>query len=116
MDTHCIFIGDLPSNDGTGRTIKEANLGIQHNIPVGTLVEVKYEKWRGGGCCEKIHARLWVWEHGRDCDGTPLYILSRHKDSDIFGLEGGFAEESLTPITITPELEYGTDALTWEEE
>lgn len=46
-----------------------------HSIPVDTLVEVQYDDWFGGGACAKTHARLWVVEQGRDCDGTPLYWL-----------------------------------------
>ena len=28
-----------------GKTDKERNLELQHNIPIGSLVEVKYDEW-----------------------------------------------------------------------
>ena len=68
-----------------GRTNRENNLEEIHDIPIGTLVEVKYDKWHSGGACEKIHARLWVVSHDRDCDGTPLYSLSPHKNDTFEG-------------------------------
>lgn len=61
-----------------GRTIRENNLDRPHNVSIGTLVEVKSDQWHGDGACEIVHARLWVAEHGRDCDGTPLYSLTPH--------------------------------------
>ena len=60
-----------------GKTIKENNMEKIHNIPIGSLVEVKYDKWGGEGSCLKIHARLWVVKHTRDCDGEPLYSLCK---------------------------------------
>ncbi len=60
-----------------GKTVEENNLEIKHNIPVGSLVEVKYDEWGKDGSCMKIHARLWVIEHIRDCDGEPLYSLCK---------------------------------------
>ena len=62
--------------ESNGKTIRENNLSLQHKYPIDTLVEVKYDKWFGGGACEKVHARLFVVHHSRDCDGTPLYILA----------------------------------------
>jgi len=80
-----------------GKTIKENNLEKQHNIKIGTLVEIsnKVENMAG--------ARLFVVKHTRDCDGTPLYSLSadkEDKDYNIYGIvinnhHGGFCEESL---------------------
>lgn len=107
--------------EANGKTIRENNLAIKHRIPVGTLVEVKYERWHGKGACEKVHARLWVSQQIRDCDGEPLYVLSREREIDnkrlraLFEVSGGFGEEQLTPIEVTPELEYGHGVLTWEE-
>lgn len=116
--------------EANGKTIRENNLEIQHKIPIGTLVEVKYDNWYGNGACEKTHARLWVVEHTRDCDGTPLYSLGRNENilCDhgnacnnmmcilIRDWKYGFAEESLTPIEVTSELIYGTGALSWSTE
>lgn len=130
--------------EGNGKTIKENNLAIDHNIPVGSLVEVKYDEWTGNGACIKVHARLWVIKHTRDCDGTPLYLLCKsplHKmdtskefvmhrgvredGSDwlikndisvkiIYGAVNGLIEESLTVIEITEDLKRGKDSLNWE--
>ena len=112
-----LFLHDFV--EANGKTVKENNLARQHNIPKGTLVEVKYDAWFGNGACEKVHARLWVVEHNRDCDGTPLYVLSQIKDygdSKRFGyLRCGFGEERLTPIEVTDKLVYGEGVLEWEE-
>ena len=104
--------------EANGKTIKENNLGKPHNIPVGSLVEVKYDEWHGDGACEKIHARLWVVQHQRDCDGTPLYGLSKNSydiemPSISNNIRGGFAEEQLTTIELTRELVDGHGALEW---
>lgn len=61
--------------ESNGKTVRENNTAIPHNIPVGTLVEVHFDEWHGDGACEKTHARLWVIEQGRDCDGSPMYWL-----------------------------------------
>jgi hypothetical protein len=104
--------------EANGKTIRENNLERKHNIPIGTLVEVKYELWHGDGCCEKVHARLWVVMHGRDCDGTPLYSLSEWHDPEfaqsIRRMRGGFSEESLTIVPITQDLKDGYGALEWK--
>jgi hypothetical protein len=118
-----------------GKTIRENNLERQHAIPLGTLVEVKFDKWCGNGACKKVHARLFVVGYNRDCDGTPLYSLAetpfeeweerlqRRNDLEAsilksawYGLESGFSEESLTPVEVTDELIRGEGALSWEEE
>jgi hypothetical protein len=124
-----------------GKTIKENNLEIQHKIPIGALVEVKHSRWHGDGACEKIHARLYVIRHMRDCDGSPLYVLSPHSPAYIekalcdFGLltpeqrakkrfitnmmfrvEGGFGEESLKVVKLTEKVKRGDNVLRWEDE
>ncbi len=106
-------------NPKTGNTYKEDNLKIPHNIPIGTLVECKFDTWHSGGACAKYHVRLWVIRHDRDCDGTPLYTISRWKGTwlevqDFGGHHHGLPEEMLTPIQVTPELEAGHDALEWD--
>jgi hypothetical protein len=85
-----------------------------------TIKEVKLDEWFGGGACQKLHARLWVVLHTRDCDGTPLYTLSHHKDA-AWAIESrqchyGVCEESLNVVEITDALEYGTGALSWNDE
>lgn len=91
----------------------------EHKIPIGTLVEVKFDEWLTGGACYKIHARLWVVEHTRDCDLTPLYSISRWKNPEsakrFGGVHHGFCEDSMEVVEITEELERGVDALTWEQ-
>ncbi len=128
-----------------GKTIKENNMEIKHNIPIGSLVEVKYDRWHGKGACEKVHARLWVISHDRDCDGTPLYSLCENPiykndntnvfvlykgefsngedlvyNNDIsvnivYNVRVGFSEESLTVINLTEELKKGENSLEWDE-
>lgn len=105
-------------NPETGRTCREDNLARKHRIPIGTLVEVKWDTWFLDGACWKVHARLWVVKHTRDCDGSPLYSLSRHRDpSEAYPLyvHGGFAEDSLLVIDVTPGLIEGHGALQWED-
>ena len=67
------------------KTIKENNMALNHSIPVGALVEI------GSG------ARLFVRKHTRDCDGTPLYILSVSLDETTWH-SGGYPFESLRTI------------------
>lgn len=130
-----INVADIVEENG--KTIRQNNLEKKHNIPVGSLVEVKYDHWHGDGCCEKVHARLWVYSHDRDCDGTPLYSLSRFKtplyeSAQIFiggyklrdsisenilnRIESGFSEESLKVIEVTDDLCYGNGSLSWEKD
>jgi hypothetical protein len=134
-----IMVHDLPAdpNNPNGPTIKEENLKQQHNIPVGSLVEVKYANWHRDGCCIKVHVRLWVFNHSRDCDGTPLYTLaSKTKEqfenlcvemnidqNNFFArrevldvLESGFSEDRLKVIEVTENLKKGYDALEWADE
>lgn len=112
-----ITVCDLVNKE-TNKTYRESNLEKNHTIPIGTLVEVKFDSWFGDGACWKIHARLWVVSHDRDCDGTPLYALSRWSDP-YFGKThdcyDGFSEESLEIVSITPDLIRGEGALEWTE-
>lgn len=105
-------------NPETGKTYKEENLELQHNIPIGTLVEVKWDEGFGEGACWKVHARLWVVAHRRDCDGTPLYSISQWRDPS-FAMPNrayyGMTEDMLTPIEITDDVRRGAGALEWEE-
>jgi hypothetical protein len=82
-----------------GKTIRENNLEIKHRIPVGALVEIHGSdgfSWNG--------VRLYVREHTRDCDGTPLYSLGHReavREHPLFhDLHGGFSEDSLTVISL----------------
>jgi hypothetical protein len=76
-----IYVGDIVEENG--QTITQNNLQKQHNIPLGSLVEIfstDDEKWNDP---EGIQhgLRLWVTGHTRDCDGTPLYALSFNKNA-----------------------------------
>jgi hypothetical protein len=122
-----MFVGDIVENNGL--TVKVNNFKIKHNIPIGSLVEVKYDEWHGNGCCKKVHARLFVIEQNRDCDGTPLYYLShinkQVKDylpeynignlfkRQMMDIIGGFTEGELTVIDITDDIKSGADSLRW---
>ena len=133
--TNLVWVHDLVEKNG--KTIKENNLEKEHTIPIGSLVEVQYDHWHGDGACEKVHARMWVHSHDRDCDGTPLYSLSRNKvtlyeNASIFigkvkvreriahamlnKLESGFSEGRLKVIEVTNDIINGVGSLTWDEE
>lgn len=79
-------------NPDTGKTFREENNAKTHNIPIGTLVEIDFddsyleEPKRG--------LRMFVVEHERDYDGTPLYALSFNKNwrPGMFGKEFAFME------------------------
>lgn len=53
---------------------------LQHNIPLGSLVEVDIEVVQHGSDGVEVNlkgrCKLFVVRHHRDCDGTPLYVLS----------------------------------------
>ena len=110
--TQIIHIADLTDPyDKRNRTYRELNNLKKHKIPIGTLVEVKFEDSFGGEGGWKVHARLWIIKHTRDCDGTPLYTLSRWDPAKGsipgYGDHYGFNEESLKSIS--------NDSLSWEE-
>lgn len=87
-------------NPKTGKTYRQENEEKTHNIPLGTLVETP------------DGLRLWVVDHERDFDGTPLYGLSFEKrwDVNMFGaaykalanarIDHGYSEESLKIISL----------------
>ena len=113
-----VMIHDLIEENG--KTIRENNLERQHAIPIGSLVEIKFDEWMGEGACWKVHARLWVVLHSRDCDGTPLYGISRWNDpqgaQQVRAVLGGFSEESLTIIQLTDAVRRGDGALAWPDD
>ncbi len=114
--------------ESNGKTVRENNTAKVHNIPIGSLVEVKWDEWHGDGACWKVHARLWVVTHDRDCDGTPLYGISKYTPEFIQHLlenihsrltnlvHYGFAEGCLTVVEIIQELKDGVGALEWSDE
>ena len=109
-----VMIHDLV-NPETGKTYKQENMEIQHQIPIGSLVEVEFSRWFGDGCLMRVHGRLWVTQHTRDCDGTPLYSISRWKEPFISSGDTwhGFGEDALTVIEPTPEIVHGHDVPDW---
>jgi hypothetical protein len=106
-----VNVADLPLNDGTGRTWREANLERQHTIPVGTLVELVFDPEEDPDLYENYHGvRLWVWRHTRDCDGSPLYTLSMKRNIDVSSqwdvrlIEGGWSDGCMR-VMESPKLE-----------
>lgn len=97
-----INIADI-KNPKTGKTYREENEAKVHNIKLGTLVEVELDE----DVHKKPSLRLYVVDHKRDCDGTPLYGLSFDKNwsKDMYGpglehlskfrIDGGYPEECL---------------------
>jgi hypothetical protein len=110
-----VFLHDLIDPE-TGKSYKEENLEIKHQIPIGSLVEVRWDEWFGGAGW-KVHARLWVVSHDRDVDGTPLYSLSRWKDisfaKEFHQIHSGFDEDQLKLIELTEDIQNGIDVLEW---
>jgi hypothetical protein len=137
-DPVIVCVHDLPADpsDPDGPTIRELNLSLEHLYPIGTLVDIKYDRWFGDGACIKAEARLWVIGHHRDCDGSPLYILADKRKEMYDALREGLGiedtwynknltcnvyehsvgEESLTPVEVTEEVKRGVGALDWEED
>ena len=93
-----VNVADLvDQKDPQRRTRREINRARKHSIQIGALVELE------------SGVRLFVAEHGRDCDQTPLYSLSPvnpviepEPNALIFRsrLMGGYGEESLKIIKI----------------
>lgn len=65
-------------NPETALTARESNAREAHTIPLGSLVEVDWGD--GEGSC----VRLFVTEHTRDCDQTPLYRLGIRRDESLW--------------------------------
>lgn len=94
--------------NNNGKSIKEYNLALKHNIPLGEKVQINspYNDEHG--------LTLYVVSHERDCDGEPLYSLSMFSPDDdtwdhlaYMGFDKnamrsimthGFSESSLIPI------------------
>ena len=110
----CTMIHDIVEENG--KTIKENNLAISHDIPIDTLVEIKSES----ECVSEYWGiRAYVAGLSRDCDGTPLYVLGFKKgehypekdDNDDketkyvkflskFSFTGGWSKDSLIVIKL----------------
>lgn len=59
-----------------GKTVHQNNMEKEHAVPIGTLVEITYENEYEEEDERVKGLRLFVVDHQRDCDGTPLYGLS----------------------------------------
>lgn len=97
MTNSFVMIADLiDPDDPQGRSFRQINAAKQHAIPIGTLVEV-----------EETGERLYVTDYQRDCDETPMYLLTMHQYLDETNelirqarRFGGFGEESLKVIRL----------------
>jgi hypothetical protein len=124
-----------------GKTVRENNLARQHSIPLGALVDFEYEEYFGNGAGVAGRARMYVVDHARDCDGTPLYWLAsapREKWcvpgmsaalalqapplslqglylASCYHLKGGYPEESLHPVELTADVLSGEGVPTLED-
>jgi hypothetical protein len=90
-----VNIADLvDQNDPEGRSYRQVNAAKEHQIPIGTLVEME------------TGVRLFVVKHTRDCDMTPLYCMSADSDDTEEHLKGfanrswlhGYGEDGLTIV------------------
>lgn len=81
-----VKFGDLV--DKNGKTIRENNAAKEHKIPINSLVDVNIEEYYGDGAGMAGKARLYVFAHTRDCDGTPLYTLSETPFQERFAWSG----------------------------
>jgi hypothetical protein len=60
--------------ESNGKTIEQNNLSNGYKYPIGTLVKFDTEVCHDKSVV-KISGTLYVMEHTRDCDGSPLYLL-----------------------------------------
>jgi len=88
-------VADLVNpDDEHGRTYRQIHEATDHQIALGALVELE------------SGVRLFVVNHSRDCDQTPLYCLSadasdRNQVDARFANRGwltGYLEESLIEV------------------
>ena len=86
--------------ESNGKTIKENNLKLEHSVELGKLIEIitwdEESKENYGGI------RLFVTNHTRDCDGTPLYTLGSRRNlvTSNLGSEYGFTREMLKVLDV----------------
>jgi hypothetical protein len=72
-----ILVSDIVQENG--KTVKQNNLEKTHSIAIGSLVEIQNDSDYGEENTNGL--RLFVVDHARDCDGTPLYSLSFKRDA-----------------------------------
>jgi hypothetical protein len=90
-----VNVADLTDpDDPQGRSYRQVNADKQHAIAIDTLVELTEKDGSYG------NERLYVKQHARDCDQTPLYSLGlRHHESPYQWVHG-FSEDSLTVVSL----------------
>lgn len=95
MPVQLLNVADLKDpNDPQGRSYREVNADKQHQIPLDTLVELLDDEDKPSG------ERLYVKQHNRDCDQTPLYSLGLKHHESIYQWVHGFSEGSLKVIKL----------------
>jgi len=75
--TRIVMVSDFVEENG--KTIRENNLERIHNVPLGAVVSYQAEVFSDSKPCKvnlKGRCTLLVVGHMRDCDGSPLYVLS----------------------------------------
>lgn len=81
--------------ESNGKTVRKNNFETEHDIPIGTLVEIDcdyVEQWHG--------CRLFVVDHQRDCDGTPLYGLGKRGETNHYLMFcNGWSKDSLVVVS-----------------
>lgn len=78
-----INVADLV-NPETGITYRQENAAKQHAYPIGSIVEcLPYGDTPEEDYNEHTGLRLFVVGQGRDCDQTPLYILSHNTPAEF---------------------------------
>lgn len=106
--TRVTFVSETVEQNG--KTIKQNNLEKKHNIQLGTLVEITCDDSLCDEEDQHNGLRLFVVEHTRDCDGTPLYGLSFDKiagskfqaaEKDLEKTLSGTIEHLLTQWSVT---------------
>lgn len=66
--------------------MRPENMKKTHTIPIGTLVEVNLPS------DEKHGVRVFVIEHTRDCDGSPLYAISLSSAEELADIKELFGK------------------------
>lgn len=69
--------------EANGQTVRQNNLALVHDIPLGTLVEIGDPEYPDNEPDSNDGVRLFVVKHSRDCDGTPLYDLSFNPNAQV---------------------------------
>jgi len=104
-----ITVGDLVEENG--KTIRENNLAKQHALRLGDVVEVDIELSDRHGFPTKVDlrgkCRLYVVAHMRDCDGTPLYMVSDLPVAYPLHTENLFSKERLLYRMLAVVVEHG---------